>query len=390
MNKLFALIRDGWKRLIQGVADYTRETNKMLLILCITASLMGCGLIYSAIQYAGSPRTVVTQFAAMVLGVFVAIIISLFDYKTISKRPWIFWVLTILLLLITYFFGYAPEGTENKAWIELPYGMSLQVSELIKLFMILIFSHAVQNIPPDEINRPKNLGKLLLIGLLPCVLVMGFQKDLGNVIIMLFIFAFMLFAAGVKLRYFAIGAGVLALVSPLLWFFGLSEYQRQRFAIILDLESDAKGLGYQQLQGLNAIGSGGLFGEGYLHGTYIQSGSVPKSYNDFIFTVAGNEFGLVGCLVIIAILAAIVIRIIWIGVHARDVQGKIICFGAFGLLSSQILINIGMVLSIMPVIGVTLPFFSAGGSSLVMLFACIGLVLSVYTNRNKRLVYLHD
>lgn len=388
MGKIISAVRGGFRRFVQSVADYTRETNKLLLILCIIASLCGCALIYSAIRANGSVRTVIVQLGAVVIGVIAAVAVSLIDYNKITKHPLIFVAIEIILLVVTFFFGYAPEGTENKAWIELPMGMSIQVSEIIKILMILTFSHHVQSIPKSDINKPKNVILLAIHGLLPPIAVMALQRDLGTVTIMLFICLFMLYAVGVKLRWFIGAFTAIAAVSPLIWFYGLSEYMRQRFTIILNLESDAQGLGYQQLQGLNAIGSGGLFGEGYLHGTYTQAGLPPKSYNDFIFTVAGNEFGLVGCIAVILILVAIIVKVMIIGMQSKDIQGKVICFGVFGMFASQIMINIGMVLSLLPVIGVTLPFFSAGGSSLVMLYVSIGLVLSVYKNRYKRTTYI--
>lgn len=388
MGKFLSAVGGGFRRFINTVADYTRETNKLLLILCIVASLCGCGLIYSAIRANGSTRTVIVQLGAVLIGVIAAVVISLVDYNKAAKHPLIFVTVEVLLLAVTFFFGYAPEGTENKAWIELPLGMSIQVSEIIKILMILTFSHHVQSIPKDEINRPKNVIFLAIHGLLPPIAVMVMQRDLGTVTIMLFICLFMLYAAGVKLRWFVCAFAAIAAASPFIWFYGLSEYMRQRFSIIFNLESDAQGLGYQQLLGLNAIGSGGIFGEGYLHGTYTQAGLPPKAYNDFIFTVAGNEFGLVGCVSVLLILLAIIIKIMMIGVQSKDIQGKVICFGVFGMFASQIMINIGMVLSLLPVIGVTLPFFSAGGSSLVVMFVSIGLVLSVYRNRYKRTAYI--
>lgn len=378
-----------FSQIIHSIADYTREINKLLFILCVAASLFGCALIYSATRYAGQTRTFTVQFIAVLISIVVAIIVSMFDYKTLTRFPIIYLVAGAALLIITFFFGYAPEGTENKAWIELPYGMSIQVSEIIKIFMILTFSAHVQSIPIEEINRPKNIILLGVHAVMPPAAVMVLQRDLGTVIIMLSIALFMLYAAGIKARYFVVGFVGIAAAAPFIWYFGLSEYMRKRFEIILDLESDPKGLGYQQLQGLNAIGSGGIFGEGYLHGTYTQSGLPPKAYNDFILAVAGNEFGFVGCIIVIALLAAIIIRIMQVGIQSRDVQGKIICFGVFGMFASQILINVGMVLALLPVIGVTLPFFSAGGSSLVVLFVSVGIVQSVYKNRFKRTVQLH-
>lgn len=378
--------------MIQNIADYIRETDKLLLGLCAVASLFGCALVFSATRYTGESRQFFVQLLSVCIGVAVAIVISLFDYKTFANTralP-IYLILSILLLGITYFFGYAPDGTDNKAWISLPFGMSLQVSELIKIFLIISFSTHVAALNKQDINRPLNVLLLALHGLAPAAVVMVLQRDLGTCIILGCVFLAMLFAAGVKLRYFAISGVLIAAVSPLIWFFGLSEYQRERFTIILNLESEPLGRGYQQLQALRAIGSGGITGYGYLNGPKTQSGSVPKAYNDFIFSVAGEELGMIGCLVICALLLAIVIRIIRIGVLVHDRQGSIICAGVFGMFTSQIIINLGMCLALLPVIGVTLPFFSAGGTSLICLYLGVGLVLSVYKNRNKRQLYLRD
>ncbi len=378
--------------MLQNIADYIRETDKLLLGLCAVASLFGCALVFSATRYTGESRQFFVQLLSVCIGVAVAIVISLFDYKTFANTralP-IYLILSILLLGITYFFGYAPDGTDNKAWISLPFGMSLQVSELIKIFLIISFSTHVAALNKQDINRPLNVLLLALHGLAPAAVVMVLQRDLGTCIILGCVFLAMLFAAGVKLRYFAISGVLIAAVSPLIWFFGLSEYQRERFTIILNLESEPLGRGYQQLQALRAIGSGGITGYGYLNGPKTQSGSVPKAYNDFIFSVAGEELGMIGCLVICALLLAIVIRIIRIGVLVHDRQGSIICAGVFGMFTSQIIINLGMCLALLPVIGVTLPFFSAGGTSLICLYLGVGLVLSVYKNRNKRQLYLRD
>ena len=378
--------------MLQNIADYIRETDKLLLGLCAVASLFGCALVFSATRYTGESRQFFVQLLSVCIGVAVAIVISLFDYKTFANTralP-IYLILSILLLGITYFFGYAPDGTDNKAWISLPFGMSLQVSELIKIFLIISFSTHVAALNKQDINRPLNVLLLALHGLAPAAVVMVLQRDLGTCIILGCVFLAMLFAAGVKLRYFAISGVLIAAVSPLIWFFGLSEYQRERFTIILNLESEPLGRGYQQLQALRAIGSGGITGYGYLNGPKTQSGSVPKAYNDFIFSVAGEELGMIGCLVICALLLAIVIRIIRVSTLVHDRQGSIICAGVFGMFTSQIIINLGMCLALLPVIGVTLPFFSAGGTSLICLYLGVGLVLSVYKNRNKRQLYLRD
>lgn len=374
------------RKIWQNIADYIRETDKLLLFFCIAASLYGAILIYSPTGM----RTVAVQLVSLLIGIAVAIVISLFDYTKITKYYPVYIVATFVLLIVTYRFGYAPEGSDNRAWIKLPFDMSLQVSELIKIFMILTFAKHVSSIKPENINKFHNVLLLVIHGMAGPALVMAFQRDLGTVSVMVVIFLSMLYMAGVKLRYFLIGFAGLVAVSPLIWFYGLSDFQRKRFAIIFDLQSDPLDLGYQQLQSIKAIGSGGVFGQGYLQGAKTQSNSVPKAHNDFILTVAGEELGLIGCLLVFAILIAIIVRVIYVSTVSKDVQGRIICAGAFGMLSAQLLINTGMVLSLLPVIGVTLPFFSAGGSSLVCLYISIGLVMSVYKNRFMRTMYLRE
>ena len=373
---------------MQNIADYIRETDKVLLLLCVVASLYGSALIYSATNMHGSEQLLV-QLGALVLGLGVAIFISLFDYSYLTKFWPIYIVIGIVLLLVTYQFGITPAGSDNKAWLSI-FGISFQVSELIKIFMILTFAKHVSSIDPEDINNFGNIVLLTIHGLCAPAIVMILQKDLGTVTVMIVIFLSMMYMAGVRLRYFLIGLSGVAVAAPFAWIFVLSEYQKERFKVILDLEADAKGYGYQQLQSIKAIGSGGVFGQGYMNGAKTQTGGVPESHNDFILTVAGEELGLIGCLAVFVCLVLIIIRVIYISTVSKDITGKIICAGAFGMLAAQLIINTGMVMALLPVIGVTLPFFSAGGSSLVCLFISVGLVLSVYKNRFLRTIYLRD
>ena len=373
---------------MQNIADYIRETDKILLLLCVAASVYGAILIYSATNMYGYEQVIV-QLGALVLGLGVAIFVSLFEYTNLTKLWPLYIIATVALLLITYQFGFTPAGADNKAWLKL-FGVSIQVSELIKIFMILTFAKHVSSIKPEDINNVGNVILLALHGMAAPALVMVFQKDLGTVTVMTVIFLFMMFMAGVKLRYFLIGLSAVVVAAPFAWAYVLSEYQKKRFTVIFNLEADAKGYGYQQLQSIKAIGSGGVFGQGYLNGAKTQTNGVPEAHNDFILTVAGEELGLIGCLLVFLILALIIIRVIYISTVSKDITGKIICAGAFGMLSAQLIINIGMVTALLPVIGVTLPFFSAGGSSLVCLYISVGLVLSVYKNRFMRTMYLRD
>lgn len=378
------------KQIWARIADFLRETDKVLISLCVLASLFGCMLVYSATYRTGTARQFFVQLGAVALGIAVAVIVSLFEYKNMAKVLYLFIGLSVALLIYTYFFGLTPVGSENKAWIQLPFNMSFQPSEFVKITMILCFAKHVSLLDEASINRPLNVFLLCANGLCAPALIVVLQKDVGTALVMVIMFVGMLFAAGVKLRYFALGGLLMAGVAPLMWFYGFSEYMRQRFLILFDLESDPLNMGYQQLQGLEAIGSGGITGYGFLKGPKVQSGAVPKAYNDFIFATAGEEFGFIGCALILIILIALVGRILYVNTVARDKMGSVICVGVFSMFTAQIMINLGMVLALFPVVGVTLPFFSAGGTSLVCLFAGVGLVLSVYSHRNNREIDLRS
>ena len=174
-----------------------------------------------------------------------------------------------------------------------------------------------------------------------------------------------------------------------MWFFVLNSSQKERVLALIYPERYAA-IVYQQLRGQTAIGSGGLFGYGLFQGPYVQGGKIPLGYNDFIFASCGEELGFLGCMAVLILLFAICLRILWVGRHSSDRAGRILCAGIFGMIASQSIINIGMCLFLLPVIGITLPFFSAGGTSLTCLLLGIGVVLSVHKNRNRRVLSLHD
>lgn len=375
-------------RLLGRVADFIRETDKLLFLLCIFASGYGCVAVLSATHPSGSLRRFFMQVVALVIGGLAAAVISSIDYKNIAK----FWpVITggsLILVALTFFIGYAPEGTDDKAWLLLPGGLSLQPAELLKIAFVITFGLHVSRVK-EKINKPLQLLLLCIHGAIPVVLI-HLQGDDGTAMVFAFMFVCMLFAAGVKLRYFVIAA-VLVLVSlPLLWFFVMNSDQQARVISLLNPEDDLLGDGWQQWRGRVALASGGIFGKGLFNGPHVQSETVPEGYNDFIIASIGEELGLIGVLAVLILLAAICIRILKIAHNSRDTLGTIMCVGIFAMLAAQTIINLGMCFSVLPVVGVTLPFFSAGGTSLACLFLGVGLALSVYMHRNSRTIYLRE
>ena len=258
----------------------------------------------------------------------------------------------------------------------------------MKIAFIITFSVHLGAIG-DKLNRITYLIPVLAHAAFP-VLYVHFQGDDGTAIVFGIIVIIMLIVAGLKLRYFAIGGGVAAVAAPILYFFVFEEYQKQRILSIFDLEADLLGIGYQQWRGRMALANGGFTGQGLFKGSLTQIGGVPEGQNDFIFVSIGEELGFLGCMAVLIVLAAICLRAVNVARKCQKKGGKIICVGFFGMIFAQIIINIGMCVALLPVIGVTLPFFSAGGTSLVCVYLGVGLVMSVYMHRNTRTIYLRD
>lgn len=376
------------KNLFSLVADYIRETDKILLILVFATSSYGCLAVMSATAYTENLRQFFTQLFAMLVGLIIAIAVSNIDYKTMQRYWFIAAAIGVIPVFLTFFIGYAPEGTDDKAWLLLPGGMSFQPAELLKVCFVITYAAHLSKVK-KTINKLKTLIPLLIHGGFPVVLI-HFQGDDGTALVFAVMFVCMLFVAGLKLRYFAI-AGVAALIAaPLAFFFVMTEDQKARILYLFDLESNLQGVGYQQWMGRIALANGGIVGQGLFNGELTQVQGVPEGHNDFIFVSIGEELGLLGCLAVLILLTAICLRCIRIARLSPDESGMYIASGIFAMLFAQSLINIGMCTSVLPVIGITLPFFSAGGSSLLCLMCGIGVVLSVYKHRNSGTIYLHE
>lgn len=369
------------------IADYIRECDKIMFILCIFATSFGCISVLSATRHTGELSDFLTQVIAMLLGLTAAVIISLFDFSTFIKYWPLAAAIGLIPVILTFFIGYAPPGTDDKAWLYV-FGISFQPSELLKVMFLITFSAHLTAVK-EHINELKNLLLLCVHGFTPAVLI-HFQGDDGTALVFIIMALGMMYAAGVRLRYFLLALSGLLIASPFIYFFVMNDDQRTRIWSIFNIEADIKGAGYQQYRGRVALANGGWFGQGYLKGSLTQSAGVPEGHNDFIFTLIGEEWGFVGCMVVILVLGAICLRCLQVARMCRKDTGKYICIGVFAMLLTHIIINIGMCTSILPVIGITLPFFSAGGASLGCLYLSVGLVLSVYNHRNDRMLYLRD
>ena len=374
-------------RIISRIADYIRETDKLMLILCTFASCYGCLAVYSATRYLDTMRPFLVQVIGMVVGIAAAIVISTINFDRLTKYWYLFVALGVIPVILTFFIGWAPEGTDDKAWLDLGF-TTFQPSELLKICFIITFAAHLSAVKPN-INKIKTLLLVCLHGAFP-VLLIHFQGDDGTALVFAIMVLCMMCAAGVSWKYFLLAFTALVACSPVIYFVIMNDEQRARLVNMFDIESDIMGATYQQYRGRMALANGGFSGQGLFNGSLTQVGGVPEGQNDFIFVSIGEELGFLGCMAVIIILAAICLRAISVARNCTKQSGKIICVGFFGMILAQIIINIGMCIALMPVIGVTLPFFSAGGTSLICVYLGVGLVLSVYKHRNSRTIYLRD
>ncbi len=374
-------------RIFTRIADFIRETDKLLFFLCVFATGYGCLAVYSATRYLDTLRPTFVQIIGMVIGIAAAIVISTIDFERFTKYWYLLIGIGVIPVILTFFFGWAPEGTDDKAWLNLGF-TTFQPSELLKICFIITFATHLSAAKPT-INKLKTLIPICIHGAAP-VLLIHFQGDDGTALVFAVMVLCMMWAAGVSWKYFLLAFTALIACSPIIYFLIMNDEQRARLINMFDIESDIMGATYQQYRGRMALANGGLRGQGLFNGSLTQAGGVPEGQNDFIFVSIGEELGFIGCMLVLVLLAAICFRAVNIARKCKKQSGKLICIGFFGMIFAQIIINVGMCIALMPVIGVTLPFFSAGGTSLICVYLGVGLVLSVYMHRNERTLYLRD
>lgn len=353
--------------------------DKVLLLLCLAATAYGCLLVSTTTNYMGFSRHLIIQIVAAALGVMVYFVVSAVDMDFLSEQRNLLVVFNCLLLLMLIPFG-TDNGTTNRSWLDFSFlPFQIQPAEICKISFILIMA----SVMASHQNRPSSFGSIfhmaIHLGLL-LGLNMLISKDLGISLIFVFIFLGMAFSGGVSMFWFLLGGGALAVGLPVL-FPLLSDYQQNRIMIIFDPSIDPNGIGprYHTVRSLRSLTGGGLTGQGLFQGNRTQTPqALYAQHTDYIFSATGEELGFLGCLLIIVLLAAIVIRVIWVGTRSQDYMRRMVCFGAASALIFQILGNIGMCIGVTPVIGLTLPFFSYGGSSMVTLYAMLGLVSGVH------------
>ena len=369
------------RRFLQELQNFPKKGDWVLLVLCLITSGFGCVAIASATSAAkfdGNARYIIIQLASIMIGVGMYAVMSSIDIESMSEHRGLLVTFNTLLLLMLIPFG-TDHGTGNKSWLDLPLiPINIQPAEICKITYVIIMA-SVMNSHQNRISHPVSVFHMVFHLVLLFGLNMVMSSDAGVSLIFVFIFIGMAFAGGVHIGWFALAIGIIVVAITILWPL-LGTYQQERILVLIDPSFDAVGHGARYHSKINELSltGGGLTGQGLFNGNRTQAGMLFAQHTDYIFSSMGEELGFFGNVAIMIMQFAIIARCIWVGVRCQDYIRRLVCFGAASALVFQVLINVGMCIGVMPVIGLTLPLISYGGSSVVTIFAMLGLVSGAY------------
>ena len=369
-------------RLKPYIKEFFQRADIFLLVICILCSIFGITMIEKAVtgMYEGGwnmsvpAKYMAVQIGSMILGIIAFVLFTVIDVDLVA-RQWKLLMLVDLVLLVALVFLGEDDGTGNSAWIRFA-GIGVQPSEIIKVIYIIVAARQMTYLKEyKDINSFFSVVQMAAHFLLVFGSIVVVTSDLGSASIILGIFIVMFFALGVRLYWFAAGGAAVAAAVPLLWNYFLKDYQKQRLIAPYDSSVDPEGWGirWQTTQSKMTLASGRLTG--------VEEGHTPSvftgKHTDFIFSCVGENLGMIGCIVVILLLMILIIHCVRIGLKSGRTFDMLVCIGVAAAVTFQTFINIGMNIGITPVIGITLPFFSYGGSSMVTMFAAMGLVSGI-------------
>ncbi len=352
-----------------------QSINYPLLGLIIILFFVGLAALYS-ISNGDFNSWPLKHSQRFILGLIIFFLVILFDLRLIFGYAYVIFFLSIISLVIIPFFGIESNGATR--WINIA-GISLQPSEFVKYTLILALAKYFHSINNDS-SFIKTLIIPLIITIVPVLLVIT-QPDLGTALIILLGGISLFWISGLNYKYFIVGVFSILCSLPVLWQY-LKDYQKDRVLTFFNPERDPLGNGYHIMQSKIALGSGGIFGKGYMEGTQSHLNFLPEMQTDFIFTMLGEEFGFIGTLLLLLIYAALIMISIRLALKSRSLFSKYLSLGVCNVFFIYVFVNIGMVTGLLPVVGVPLPFISYGGSSMLAVMFGFGLLMNCYINRN--------
>ena len=364
-------------RYFEELKDFRKKGDLFLLVIILIVSAVGLVAITSATsaaKFEGNFRYIAIQSVSIGLGVLMFALVSSVDLEFLSEHRMLMVGFNMLLLLMLIPFG-TDNGSGNRSWIHFPgFPVNIQPAEICKITYIVIMASVMSEHQNNVSSIVSVMHMVLHLGLL-VGLNLVLSSDMGVSLIFVFIFIGMAFAGGVSIWWFVAALSGIAVAFPILWQF-LGQYQRNRILILFDDSIDPMGINerYHAKINLQSITGGGLTGQGLFNGNRTQGGALFAQHTDYIFSSIGEELGFLGCLTVMIAEILIIARCIQVGTRCQDYMRRLICYGAASAMMFQVLINTGMCIGVMPVIGLTLPLISYGGSSVVTIFAMLGLV----------------
>ena len=362
---------------LEEIKDFRKKGDIFLLILCLIVAGFGLVCIASATsaeKFGSNIRYITLQSVAILMGVAAYVVISSMDLEILSEHRAALVAFNCCLLLLLIPFG-DDNNSGNRSWLDIPgLPFMVQPAEICKVTYIIIMA-SVMSSHQNRISHPVSVIHMGMHLLLLVGLNLALSSDMGVSLIFVFIFIGMTFAGGVSILWFALAIGLIVAAFPILWQF-LGEYQQNRILILFDETIDPQGINerYHSMMNLRSLTGGGLTGQGLFGGNRTQAGALFAQHTDYIFSSMGEELGFIGCVVIMIGEFAIIARCFYVGVKCQDYMRRVVCFGAASALIFQVMINVGMCIGVMPVIGLTLPLISYGGSSVDTIYAMMGLV----------------
>ena len=369
----------GVRRVWNGLTEFYRRGDLLLLFLCVVATGFGMVIIASATRYSGSNRFLIVQGAALLLGVLLYIAVSLLDIEILAEHRELLLVFNVLFMATLLVWG-VEGNTGNRAWLDLPLlPVNLQPAELCKITFVIALAKTMSN-HRSKLSSLKSVASITAQTLVMMGLIVVISRDAGSAIVFLFIFLVVAYVGGVRSWWFVAGLLIAAAVFPLLWKYFIRSDQKERILMFFDpsIDPEGKGVRWDTNRSVAMLSGGGVSGQGLFKGTMLQNHAIAAQHTDFIFSAIGEELGILGCLFTLLLLVAIVARCVHVGLKTPNYMNRLICFGLAAILIFQILINVGMCIGVFPVIGLTLPFISYGGSSVVTLFLAMGLISSIH------------
>ena len=366
------------RKLWNGLKEFYRHGDLLLLLFCVIASLFGLLIIASTTRFSGSSRFLVVQGVALILGVMLYIAVSLLDIEIVAEHWLLLWLFNTLFMLLLLRWGIEVNG--NRAWLHLPMvPVNIQPAELCKITFVIILAKLFSK-HRDRISSIPSVASVAGITLFMVGLILVISKDAGSAMVFLFIFLVLAYVSGVRSWWFLLAAVLVFIAFPVFWDKLMQPYQKERIMMFFDSSIDPTGEGvrWDTNRSVAMVSGGGISGQGLFRGAMTQSHAIDSQYSDFIFSAIGEELGILGCGFTVLLLVAVIVRCIHVGLKTPNFMYRTICFGISAMLVFQVLTNVGMCIGVFPVIGLTLPFISYGGSSIITMFLAMGVVSGIH------------